>query len=243
MPLKKGSSQPATPATPPAVIDAHFKGPATFSDGLPLPKIIVFDLDYTLWPFWVDTHVTPPLKAKTGDKAVDRHGESFSFYPEVPSIIASAQSASITLSLASRTHTPDLAQSLLKMLQIPLPPMTQSSINGGYFSPKSGSSSSSLTVQSKRALDFFSHVQIFPGDKKAHFARIHKLTEIGFEEMLFFDDEVRNRNVEALGVCMWLIRDGVSKEEVDNGVKEWRKRRERERVETSGSGAGSKSSK
>lgn len=83
-------------------------------------------------------------------------------------------------------------------------------------SPPSGSS--------QRAIDYFNHLQIYPGDKTTHFERIHRDSGIAYEDMLFFDDESRNKNVEVLGVTMHLVRDGVSNHSFDGGVKAWRKR-------------------
>ena len=41
---------------------------------------------------------------------------------------------------------------------------------------------------------------------------------------MFFDDESRNKNVETLGVVMQLVKNGMSKQEVDRGVEAWRKK-------------------
>lgn len=54
--------------------------------------------------------------------------------------------------------------------------------------------------------------------------KLRDKTGVAFEEMLFFDDELRNRNVEALGVAFWLVRDGVTWTEIEKGIKAWRQR-------------------
>jgi magnesium-dependent phosphatase 1 len=77
---------------------------------------------------------------------------------------------------------------------------------------------------SGRAIDYFDHLQIYPGSKTTHFTRIQRDSGIAYDEMLFFDDESRNKNVETLGVTMWLVKDGVTRSVIDAGVKSWRTR-------------------
>ncbi|XP_076756101.1 magnesium-dependent phosphatase 1 isoform X1 [Xylocopa sonorina] len=78
------------------------------------PKILVFDLDYTLWPFWVDTHVTPPFKKK-GSDVVDSHGQVIKYYKEVPDVLKHLSEEGYELGIASRTSEIQGAKQLLDL--------------------------------------------------------------------------------------------------------------------------------
>lgn len=139
-----------------------------------------------------------------------RWGESFTFYPAVSSIIYSCKSKNIPMAVASRTQAPDLARDMLKALHI---------------IPSFSGNPAAANAKTVRALEYFDYVQIFPATKTEHFAKITQASGISYVDMLFFDDEARNRNVETeLGVTFCLIRDGLTREEVDRGVQAWRKR-------------------
>lgn len=78
------------------------------------PRVLVFDLDYTLWPFWVDTHVTPPFRRK-GNDIVDSYDQKIRYYKEVPNVLKRLSEEGYELGVASRTSEIEGANQLLKL--------------------------------------------------------------------------------------------------------------------------------
>ncbi|OWF50094.1 magnesium-dependent phosphatase 1-like [Mizuhopecten yessoensis] len=79
------------------------------------PKLIIFDLDYTLWPFWVDTHVDPPFKKNSDGKVEDCRGKHVKHYRDVPAILQRLHGEGYKLGIASRTSTVNEANDLVTL--------------------------------------------------------------------------------------------------------------------------------
>jgi len=82
-------------------------------------KLVVFDLDYTLWDCgtWVDC-TTPPFEQDADGRITDQAGNHCRLYPEVVEILARLAEQELPLALASRTHDPEAAKALLELLGI-----------------------------------------------------------------------------------------------------------------------------
>jgi magnesium-dependent phosphatase 1 len=81
------------------------------------PDLIVFDLDYTLWPFWVDTHVYPPFCRASSGKILDARKHEVKCYPEVPQILSELHSCGVQMAVASRTACDTEAIDLLRLFE------------------------------------------------------------------------------------------------------------------------------
>lgn len=84
-----------------------------------LPRLVVFDLDFTLWDaggLWCDC-LTPPFR-KSGEQVVDYRLKVVRLYDDVHAILDRLDEAGIDMALASRTERPVWAERLLDLLEI-----------------------------------------------------------------------------------------------------------------------------
>jgi magnesium-dependent phosphatase 1 len=144
------------------------------------PKLVVFDLDLTLWEcggaVWCDC-LSPPFH-RDQNHVLDRRGNRTRLFDDVISILDDLDQHEIPAALASRTNEPSWARELLELLGIE---------------------------------NRFAFAQIYPEAKFSHFASLREQSGFAYDEMLFFDDEMRNiRDVSQLGVDCVHVSEGVN---------------------------------
>jgi magnesium-dependent phosphatase 1 len=155
-------------------------------------------LDFTLWPFWVDTHPTPPLllhPSKPG-VVIDRYNSEYQPFPGTFIILSTLAKTSTKVSIASRTEAPKLGRQMLDLFDL------RQYVTGWE--------------------------EIYPGSKITHFKKLHEKSGFGYDDMIFFDDEARNREVQTkLGVVTRIVGEdgGCTTADFDEGVMEWRRQR------------------
>jgi len=169
---------------------------------------VVFDLDYTLWPLYVDCLNGPPFRI-VNHVVTDRSGSRIKFYKDVPLIIHSLKRHDIKIGLASRTGAISWAEQIVQLIPLPLIQEDET--------PKS-------EIYSKTLKDVVDAMEIYPTSKVRHIKQIAKKFDINLNEILFFDDEIRNiRDIKGIGITSILVDDGMTVEVLQEGLRQYNK--------------------
>ncbi|GMF38781.1 unnamed protein product [Phytophthora lilii] len=162
-----------------------------------LPRLVVFDLDYTLWGPYIDTlNGGPFTKTEDAGTVVDRYGEELSLLPDVEKVLSTIETdpqfQDTKVAIASRTAEIEAARECMGLLEVSI--------------KKPGSAAEVKTLES-----IASFVEIYPSSKVAHFQKFVQESGVPYEDMLFFDDEYRNvLDIKRLGVTCQYCRDGLT---------------------------------
>jgi magnesium-dependent phosphatase 1 len=158
----------------------------------PLPKLLVFDLDNTLW--------TPELY-QIRKKSPPRVNQDIHLFGDALPILQALQQqhpegiSRPQLAVASRTNKVVWARQLLRDFTIDGPAGRGPSVHS--------------LMGNHDAL-----VQIQPGSKKTHFSLLREATGFAYSEMLFFDDDMRMNlgEISQLGVLCCHTPRGITTE-------------------------------
>lgn len=156
------------------------------------PEVAAFDLDYTVWPCYCDTHITPPFKPvvkKNGEvhTLIDVRGYEISFYRDIPKIIIDLKDNGSKIVSASRTWAPEIAKEMLEHFQV---------LYHGKIIPM---------------IELFDDLQWGERSKVGHLRdalnKLYKDEDFKKYRICLFDDESRNKEVQRYGIKFVYVTD------------------------------------
>lgn len=83
----------------------------------PKPKVIVFDLDYTLWPFWVDRgiNIELPFKHVGENKVCDATGREVKSFPDIKPLLQRLHTEGYKIGIASEAFLKEECSRLVSL--------------------------------------------------------------------------------------------------------------------------------
>lgn len=165
-----------------------------------IPRLVVFDLDFTLWyPEMYELDGAPFKKNPNTGAVIDRSGEQVHFFPAVHSVLSILETDpqfkdTTEVEVASKTTEPQWAKTCMRLMDVDVADQNE-------------------TTGRKTALQsVVDYEAIYPRNKRIHFAQLKEQSGVEYEDMLFFDNEYYNTvDVGRLGVVCAYCPQGLSK--------------------------------
>ena len=164
-----------------------------------VPKLIVYDLDDTIWfPELYMIAGAPFVKDPVTKKTTDASGVEVRVYPAARASLALVDAheafRDTKIAVASRTHRGQWARTLMSMFDITDDP-------------------------SRSLAQCVTFVDIASGTKKKHFERLRDASRVDYRDMLFFDNERDNCvDVAQLGVVCVHCPGGMTADAWNRGL-------------------------
>ena len=175
--------------------------------------LIVFDCDYTLWPFDCDKEVIAPF-SYMGGGIVDVWSRPANPYPEVRAVFQYIIEHNMSFAIASRNPSADsIAQLLACIIPVDGDKSIWSMLPAGCFHAYSSGTAKAKT---------------------AHFKRISQATGRPLSDMVFFDDLPENVQVaSSQGVTCVLLgqRTGLTMAAFKCGLEAWSLAKSNQKIE------------
>lgn len=149
-----------------------------------MPKMVVFDLDFTLWkPELYQLSSGPPFKTSSDGCVVTCRGERLELFPAARMALGELADAGVPIAIASRASEVAWAQEIIRLMRVD-EQRTMADVIG----------SAPVVIQA--------------GSKVKHLKYIASKSGVPLREMLFFDNERNNiQEVEKVGpTCMYCPR-------------------------------------
>ena len=169
-----------------------------------LPELVVFDLDFTVWPF--DCHKDRAMPFTRNETNVyDYRGRIANCYHDIPSIIGFLVDNNVPIAYASRNPSRDHIIELLKF---------------SVIKTKKGTMNLWNILPNPNYLQAYSS-GFYGYAKNDHFNRLNIITGVDFNKMLFFDDLPQNIDqAKTKGITsIQLGKSGVTMELFKMGLK------------------------